>query len=66
MSFGENLKKLREEKGLTQGEVAKRLFVTVAMVSAIENGLRQPSLNLALALAKFFDTSVEAMCGYEG
>lgn len=63
MSIGENVKKLREEKGLTQREVANDLFVTVQMISGIETGIKQPSLNIALALAKYFETSVEALAG---
>lgn len=63
MSIGENVKRLREEKGLTQREVANALFITVQMLSGIETGIKQPSLNIALALAKFFETDVETLAG---
>lgn len=61
MEFGRNLKRIREARGLRQKDLAGELFITVQTVSAIESGIRQPSLNLALALARYFDTTVEAL-----
>ena len=55
MSVGENLKALRKKKGVTQREVAK-------MLSAIETEIKQPSLNVALALAKYYGITVEELC----
>lgn len=63
MSIGEKIKELRESKGLTQREVADDLFMTTQMFCAIETGIRQPSLNVALAIAKYFDTDVETLAG---
>lgn len=62
-SIGENIKRLREEKGVTQREVANALFMTVQMLSGIETGIKQPSLNIALALAQYFGVSVETLAG---
>ncbi len=39
--FGENLKKLRKEKGLSQQEVAQRLHVVRQTVSKWESGVSQ-------------------------
>lgn len=61
MSIGENLKALREKKGLTQREVANDLFITVQLLSGIETGIKQPSLNVALALAKYYGVTVEKL-----
>lgn len=63
MNLRENLKKLREEKGISQQELADGVFVTVQMIWGIENGVKQPSLNLALALANYFDVSMDALVG---
>lgn len=63
MSIGENIKALRLEKGLTQRQVANELFMTVQMLSGIETGIKQPSLNVALALANYYGTTVEALAG---
>lgn len=61
MNIGENIKKLREKHGLTQRDVAGEIFISVQMLSAIETGIKQPSLNVALALARLFKTSVETL-----
>lgn len=63
MDFGKNLKELREKRGLKQKDVANDLYITVQMLSAIETGIRQPSLSLALALARYFNTTVETIAG---
>ena len=39
--FGENLKKLRKEKGLSQQEMALRLHVVLQTVSKWEQGVSQ-------------------------
>lgn len=61
--FGENLKIYREKKGITQSELAKKCYVTSQMICSIENGAKQPSLNLALGLAQVLDTNVETLAG---
>lgn len=63
MSIGENIKALREKKGLSQRDVSNELFISVQMISGIETGIKQPSLNIALALAKFFGVTVEELAG---
>ena len=63
MSIGENIKALREKKGLSQRDISNELFISVQMISGIETGIRQPSLNIALALAKFFGVTVEELAG---
>ena len=49
--FGENLKKLRKEKGLSQQEVALRLHVVRQTVSKWEQGLSVPDADLLVKLA---------------
>lgn len=60
---GEKIKKLRTLKGLTQTELAKRLYVTSGAVSQWEKGLTTPDMDRLIALAKVFgvplDTFVE-------
>ena len=63
MSICENLKALRKKKGVTQREVANELFISVQMLCAIETGIKQPSLMIALALARYYGTTVEALVG---
>ena len=46
MEFGQALKDLRTKAGLTQQEIADHVHVDRAHVSHIENGRRQPSIEL--------------------
>ena len=55
------VRELRSARGLSQGELAARLNVSRQTVNAIETEKYTPSLPLALALARFFGTSVESM-----
>ena len=50
---------LREAKGLTQAQLGKALGVSRQSVSSIEKGKYDPSLPLALAIARFFGRAVE-------
>ncbi len=52
---------LRTARNLSQGELAARLNVSRQTVNAIETEKYTPSLPLALALARFFGTTVESM-----
>ena len=52
--IGDNIRALRTEKGMTQKEIADRLFVTAQAVSRWENGEVEPSLNTIMELAKIF------------
>lgn len=63
MDIGKSIKKIREQRGLSQKQLADALFVSVQMVSGIECGIRQPSLNLALGMAKTLGVSVEELVG---
>ena len=57
MEFKENLKKLRIQKGLTQAELAEKLFVSRSTVAKWENGLGLPNPESMAALEEFFDIS---------
>ncbi|HYL40739.1 MAG TPA: helix-turn-helix transcriptional regulator [Candidatus Binatus sp.] len=54
-----DVRKLREGIGLSQGELAVKLAVSRQTVNAIETGRYLPSLPLALAIGRFFGRSVE-------
>ena len=51
----------REERGLTQGDLAGHVGVTRQSINAIERGRYDPSLELALKLATEFDCPVEEL-----
>ena len=51
----------RDEQGLSQGELAKELGVSRQTINSIETGKYVPSLPLAIALARYFNSTVEEM-----
>jgi putative transcriptional regulator len=53
------LKDLRESKGLSQAELARRLDVSRFHINKIESGKVKPSLALLERIAVFFDISVK-------
>lgn len=53
------VKKMREERGWSQGELAKRLNVSRQTVISIEKERYNPSLDLAFALADLFEQRIE-------
>ncbi|MBU6267314.1 MAG: helix-turn-helix transcriptional regulator [Sphingomonadales bacterium] len=52
---------LRGEKGLTQAALASAVGVSRQTINSIENGRFEPSLTLALVLARHFELPVEAI-----
>ena len=61
--FAENLKFLRLEEGLGQTELAEKLGVSKGIISLWENGLREPTMSSLIALAKFFNVSIDFLVG---
>ena len=55
MDFSERLKALRKKKGLTQEELAKRLFISRSVIAKYECGKSLPTRENAEKLAAFFD-----------
>jgi len=53
------IKTLRESKGITQEDLANALKVSRQTIIAMEKGNYEPSLGLAIKVARFFDMSVE-------
>jgi putative transcriptional regulator len=53
------IRELRTARGLSQGELAAAVDVSRQTINSIEQERYTPSLPLALALARFFDSSVE-------
>lgn len=60
---GDNIKKFRTEKGLTQKDLAEQLFVTAQAVSRWENGEVEPSISTVAKIANIFDVSVDEIVG---
>ena len=54
-----NLSELRKEKGINQTDLGSMVGVSRQTISLIERGDYNPSITVALSLAKVFDLSVE-------
>lgn len=54
-----NIRDLRAETGMSQRELAEALEVSRQTVNSIETGRYDPSLPLAIAIARFFHRPVE-------
>lgn len=63
MDFAQKLRKLREEAGYSQGDVADRLDVSRPAVSSWESGKVRPRLNKLEQLADLFGTTVADLMG---
>ncbi len=65
LRLGENIRALRKDRALTQEQLAEVLGVTAGAVYKWESGMSVPELPLIVELADFFDTSVDALLGYQ-
>lgn len=65
VDFGNNLKTLRLQNGLTQAQVAQKLGVTKSVISAYETGLRLPSYDILINISKIFRVSTDYLLGLE-
>ena len=54
-----NLKKLRQERNLSQNDVATNLNISQNHYSNIEIGNRKPSVNIAKKIAEFYGFEAE-------
>jgi putative transcriptional regulator len=58
---GNAVRDLRVDRGLSQAQLAAAMQVSRQTINSIEVGRYTPSLGLAIALARYFGTSVEEM-----
>jgi len=59
--FGKNLKQIRTEKGISQGDIARVLEVSRGFISNIENGKANPTLATITKLAKAIGVSSDEL-----
>lgn len=64
--FGLRLRKLRENKHLSQEELGKRVGVTKGSIYRYENNVQSPSLETARKLAVVLGTTLDNLAGLEG
>ena len=61
--FAERLRQLREERGVSQAAVSKVLGVSRYSVYAYEKGKSAPTLDGLVALADYFDVTLDYLLG---
>lgn len=57
MTFGERLKQVRKEKGITQAQLAQKIGVVKTTITGYERGNRQPDVQKIKELAKALDVT---------
>ena len=62
-TLADKIKKLREQAGWTQSELAKKLGLTRSSVNGWEMGLSVPSTQYIVELAKLFSVSTDYLFG---
>ena len=61
--FAEQLYLLRAENGLTRGQLAEKLNVSVRLISYWENGQRECDFNMLIRIADLFSVSIDFLLG---
>ncbi|HIT40787.1 MAG TPA: helix-turn-helix transcriptional regulator [Candidatus Caccovicinus merdipullorum] len=59
------LEEIRKQKGIKQEELAEAMKVSRQTISSLENGRYNPSVILAIKLARYFEMKVEDIFIYE-
>ena len=65
MDFKGRLKELRQQRGLSQSDLAKKLNISKSTISMLEVGARQPSIEMLEQIADFFNVSLDYLNGKE-
>lgn len=66
MNLADNIKAIREEKGLKQIEVAEHIGVDKSAYSKIEKGLRALTVDELQKMAKLFNMTTDQIINYDG
>lgn len=61
MSFAENVKRLREEKRITQKELAERVGITQPTVAQYEMGIKVPTIVIGARIAEQLGVTCEEL-----
>lgn len=61
MKIGKIIKRIRSEKDMSQGDLAKACTITQAYLSQVENNLKMPSSNLMQTIANVLGVPVSVL-----
>ena len=65
MDFHEKLQELRKDRGLTQEELAKELYVSRTAISKWESGRGYPNIDSLKEISKFFSVTIDDLLSSE-
>ena len=63
--FGNVLKTLRLRENMTQSQLAQKLGLTKSVINAYETGLRLPSYDILIHIARIYNISTDYLLGLE-
>lgn len=63
MTLPERLVEIRKSRNLTQKQLAAGVNISEVGLQNYENGRRKPAYDVLIALADFFDVSLDYLCG---
>ncbi len=64
MTYKFKLKEVRQKKGLTQQELAKKLDIKQQNISEYESGKQKPSLDTFIEMAKILNLTLDELIEY--
>ena len=63
MFLAERIKELRENKNLSQSDLASEMHISQSSISEYESGNQQPPLAMLIQLADFFNVNIDYLLG---
>lgn len=63
MTFGNILKKIRQENNMTQDELAKKIDTSRSNIANYENGKNMPSIDILEKIASLFNCTTDYLLG---
>lgn len=66
MNTGQNIKRIREEKGMTQQQVAELINMHRSNYSKIESGQREISVDALNKVARYFGMTIDQIVNFDG
>lgn len=64
-TMGSRIRELREEAGMSQPQLAAKVYTYRGNICYIERGRRLPTLDTLVAIADLFDVSLDYLCARE-
>ena len=65
LKIGSSLRRLRQERGITQEELANALCITAQAVSKWERNEGYPEITLLPDIAEYFGVTLDTLCGID-